>query len=82
MQRETGFAGELARVASADEVLAFYTAVMRGEIEERVAVSERLKAADSLMKRYSVSDERSRAVMERLDALFREFRDKVDGGAG
>lgn len=74
------------RVASSDEVIKFYTAVMRGEIKDQfgleAALSERLKAADSLMKRYSVSDERQRATMDRLDALFKEFRDAVDKEAG
>ena len=45
------------RVAKADEVMAFFTAVMRGEIPEsdgkRVYMADRLKAATELSKRYT-----------------------------
>ena len=44
------------RVADANEVIEFYTAVMRGEIKDQfgldASLSDRLKAGDSLMKRY------------------------------
>lgn len=44
-------------VADADEVLRFYSAVMRGEVKDQfgldASLSDRLKAGDSLMKRYS-----------------------------
>ena len=44
------------RVASADEVIAFYTAVMRGEVRDQFGIeaslSDRLKAGENLMKRY------------------------------
>lgn len=44
------------RVASADEVIAFYTAVMRGEIRDQFGIeaslSDRLKAGENLMRRY------------------------------
>ena len=44
------------RVASADEVIAFYTAVMRGEVKDQFGIeaslSDRLKAGENLMKRY------------------------------
>lgn len=43
-------------VAKVDEVLKFYTAAMRGEIKDQFGIeaslSDRLKAADSLMKRF------------------------------
>ena len=46
-------------VADADEVLKFYSAVMRGEIKDQfdldASLSDRLKAGDALMKRYSVA---------------------------
>ena len=48
------------RVASADEVLRFYTSVMRGGVKDAfgldAGLSERLKAADSLYKRYSAAE--------------------------
>ena len=44
-------------VADADEVLRFYSAVMRGEVKDQfgldASLSDRLKAGDSLMKRYA-----------------------------
>ena len=70
------------RVASANEVLEFYTASMRGEIKDQFgldpSLADRLKAADSLMKRYNAADDRQRSTMERLDKLFEEFRDAVN----
>ncbi len=48
-----------ARVASADEVLQFYSAVIRGEVKDQfgldASLADRIKAADSLMKRYNVA---------------------------
>ena len=45
-------------VADSDEVMRFYTAVMRGTAKDPqgvgVSFSERLKAADALMKRYNI----------------------------
>lgn len=65
------------RVASADEVLRFYTSVMRGEVSDQfgleAALAERLKAADALMKRHAAGDERQRSTMEKLDKLLEEF---------
>lgn len=47
------------RVATADEVLRFYTSVMRGEERDAfgldVGMAERLKAANSLMKRFAAA---------------------------
>lgn len=44
-------------VADADEVLRFYSAVMRGEVKDQfgldASLTDRLKAGDSLMKRYA-----------------------------
>jgi phage terminase small subunit len=48
---------EKAKIADANEVIQFYTAVMRGEIKDQfgldASLADRLKAGDSLMKRYS-----------------------------
>ena len=45
------------RVADATEVLEFYSAVMRGEVKDQfgldASLTDRLKAGDSLMKRYA-----------------------------
>ena len=72
------------RIASADEVIAFYTAVIRGEIKDQfgldASLADRIKAADSLMKRYNVADDRNRATKEKLDAVLRELHDaSMDG---
>lgn len=72
---------EKKRVADADEVIAFYTAVMRGEVKDQfgldASLSDRLKAGDSLMKRYAVGAEKNKGAMEKLDNLLREFRDAI-----
>lgn len=45
------------RIADADEVIRFYTSAMRGEVKDQFGIeaslSDRLKAGDSLMKRYA-----------------------------
>ena len=70
---------DASRVASADEVMRFYTSVMRGEVKDAFgldpSLTERLKAADSLMKRYAVGADRQRSTMEKLDGLLKEMRD-------
>lgn len=59
-------------VADADEVLKFYSAVMRGEIKDQfgldASLTDRLKAGDSLMKRYAaaLSDEKTKAEIAKL----------------
>lgn len=71
-----------ARVADANEVIEFYTAVMRGEVKDQfgldASLADRLKAGDSLMKRYAVGSERNKNTMEKLDNLLREFRNAVE----
>lgn len=70
-----------ARVADADEVIRFYTSVMRGEIKDQfgldASLSDRLKAGDSLMKRYAAAADKNKSTMEKLDNLLREFQDAV-----
>ena len=48
------------RVASADEVLQFYTAVMRGEVHDQFGIeaslTDRLKAGENLMKRHEKAE--------------------------
>lgn len=67
------------RVASADEVLRFYSSVMRGEEKDAFgldpSLSDRLKAADSLMKRYAIGVEKQKGTLEKLDGLLKEMRD-------
>lgn len=46
-------------IADSDEVLRFYSAVMRGEVKDQFglesSLSDRLKAGDSLMKRFAAA---------------------------
>lgn len=80
--KERMAAQDAQRVASADEVLRFYTSVMRGEVSDQfgleAALAERLKAADALMKRHAAGDERNRSTLEKLDAMLKEFADAVN----
>lgn len=75
-ERMNGQSREL--VASADEVLRFYTSVMRGEVKDAFGLdpglSDRLKAGDALMKRYAAGQERQQATMEKLDTLLMEMK--------
>lgn len=72
---------EAALVADSNEILKFYTAVMRGEVKNQfgmdASLSDRLKAGDSLMKRYAVASDRNRTTMEKLDSMLKEFQDAV-----
>ena len=73
------------RIADADEVIRFYTSVMRGEVKDQfgldASLSDRLKAGDSLMKRYAVTAEKNKAALEKLDNLLEEFRNAVKSEA-
>ena len=59
-----------ARVASADEVLAFFSSVMRGEVKDQfgldAALSDRLNAGKELMKRYAAADNSARADVPQI----------------
>ena len=70
---------DAARVASADEVLRFYSSVMRGQEKDAFgldpSLADRLKAADSLMKRYAIGAEKQKGPLEKLDSLLKEMRD-------
>lgn len=61
------------RVADANEVIEFYTAVMRGEVKDQfgldASLSDRLKAGDALMKRYAITDNGSKGIIEKLDKV-------------
>ena len=70
-----------ALVADSNEILKFYTAVMRGEVKDQfgldASLSDRLKAGDNLMKRYAAASDRNKNTMEKLDAMLKEFQDAV-----
>lgn len=69
------------RIATADEVMQFFSDVMNGRIKDQfgldASLSDRLKAGDSLMKRYAVAGDKHKGAMEKLDNLLKEFKDAV-----
>ena len=76
---------EKSRVADANEVIEFYTAVMRGEVKDQfgldASLADRLKAGDSLMKRYAAAADKNKGAMDKLDHLLKEFQDAVKSEA-
>lgn len=69
-------------VADADEVLRFYSAVMRGEIKDQfgldASLTDRLKAGDSLMKRYAAGGSKKNEAED--DPITRSLKeDKANG---
>lgn len=70
------------RIATADEVMKFYTSVMRGEVKDQFGLeaqlTDRLNAGKELMKRFAAVDDRQKDALDRLDALFEEFRNAVN----
>lgn len=78
---------ERRRVADADEVMAFFTSVMRGDLKDArgrrqsVPVKERLRAGEALIRRHTAVTNRAKESEERLDQLLKEFRDAVIGEA-
>ena len=72
------------RVADANEVIEFYTAVMRGEVKDQfgldASLSDRLKAGDALMKRYAVTDNGSKGIIEKLDKVLGDIDEVMNSG--
>ena len=70
---------DASRVASADEVLRFYSSVMRGQEKYAIgldpSLADRLKAADRLRKRYAIGAEQQKGTLEKLDSLLKEMHD-------
>lgn len=72
------------RVADANEVIEFYTAVMRGEVKDQfgldASLSDRLKAGDALMKRYAVTDNGSKGIIDKLDKILGDIDEVMNNG--
>ena len=70
------------RVADANEVIEFYTAVMRGEIKDQfgldASLSDRLKAGDSLMKRYAAGINRAGTPKKEDDPLTKSLKEEAE----
>lgn len=69
-------------VADADEVLRFYSAVMRGQVKDQfgleASLTDRLKAGDSLMKRYAAGGSKKNETED--DPITRSLKeDKANG---
>lgn len=71
-----------ARVANCAEVMEFYTAVMRGEIKDQfgldASLSDRLKAGDSLMKRYAAGGNKTGATKKEDDPLTKSLKEEAE----
>ena len=69
-------------VADADEVLRFYSAVMRGEVKDQfgleASLSDRLKAGDSLMKRYSAGNTKKNETED--DPITKSLKEDKESG--
>lgn len=56
------------RIADAQEVMQFYSAVMRGEVKDSfdldASLADRIKAADALMRRLQVAESRPKDTDE------------------
>ena len=70
------------RVADANEVIEFYTAVMRGEVKDQfgldASLSDRLKAGDSLMKRYMACGYKYGETKREEDPLSKALREEAE----
>ena len=70
------------RVADANEVIEFYTAVMRGEVKDQfgldASLSDRLKAGDSLMKRYMAGCYKYGETKREEDPLSKALREEAE----
>ena len=70
------------RVADADEVLRFYSAVMRGEVKDQfgldASLTARLKAGDALMKRYAAGGAKKNETED--DPITRSLKEDISDG--
>ena len=69
-------------VADADEVLRFYSAVMRGEVKDQfgldASLTDRLKAGDALMKRYAAGGAKKSEAED--DPITRSLKEDISNG--
>lgn len=74
------------RIASADEVMEFFSSVMRGEVRDAFdldpSLDTRLNAGKELMKRYNAANGRNKSSLDKLDALLKEFVDATKEDSG
>lgn len=69
-------------VADANEVLEFYSAVMRGEVKDQfgldASLTDRLKAGDSLMKRYAAGGSKKNEAED--DPITKSLKEDAKNG--
>ena len=67
------------RIASADEVMEFFSAVMRGEKKDQfgldASLDTRISAAKELMKRHAAASDRNKGTLDKLDAMLEAITD-------
>lgn len=70
------------RVADANEVIEFYTAVMRGQVKDQfgldASLADRLKAGDSLMKRYAAGGSKQGSMKKEDDPLTKALKEEAE----
>lgn len=68
---------EQKRIATADEVMEFLTAVMKGEIKDAfgldASLSDRTAAAREIMKRHNVVGDNNKDALEKLDNVLEQI---------
>lgn len=71
------------RTATADEILQFLTSVMRGQTKDQfgldAALSDRLRAAQELLKRFNAADTQADSL-QKLDCVLLEFKRAISTG--
>lgn len=69
------------RVASADEVMRFFSSVMRGEVKDQfgldASLQDRLNAGKELMKRYSAVKPNAEKASARVDSIIEAVKNIV-----
>ena len=66
-------------VAAEEELMAFLSSVVRGNVMDQFGLeptlADRLRAAENLMKRYSVGDDKEASAINKLDKLLEGISD-------
>lgn len=80
--RERTHARDTQIVADADEVMAFLTSVMRGEVKDQfgldATLADRLRAGDNLLKRFSAGALLAGAEKAEDDELTKSLREEAE----
>ena len=67
------------KIAEKNEILRFYTSIMRGE-DEDASVSNRISAADKLISQID-ADNNVKSAEVKLDCILNEFRQAIADGS-